>query len=68
MPQMPLKCCLFVVVVVAAAGGEGHHDGRPVPRAGASPAQREGGSLGSRLALHAWQHHRSLSDLLSWCS
>lgn len=48
------------------AGGEGHHDGRVVSGAGPSPAQREGGPLGSRLALHARQHHRSLADLFSW--
>ncbi len=58
-----LKCCCFVF-----AGGEGHHDRGSFPRAGASPAQREGGALGSRLTIHARQHHRSLSDLLSWCS
>lgn len=50
-----------------AAGGEGHHDGRSVPGAGAGPSQGEGGPLGSRLALHAGQHHRSLADLLPRC-
>lgn len=50
------------------AGGEGHHDGRFVSRAGPSPAQREGRALGSRLAIHARQHHRSLADLFSWCT
>lgn len=52
--------------VPGLAGGEGHHDGRVVSRAGPSAAQREGGALGSRLALHARQHHRSLPDLFSW--
>lgn len=47
------------------AGGEGHHDGRPVPGAGAGPSQGAGRPLGSRLALHAGQHHRPLADLLA---
>lgn len=50
-------------VRVWVAGGEGHHDGGLVPGAGPSPAQREGRALGSRLAVHARQHHRALSDL-----
>lgn len=47
------------------AGGEGHHDGRLVPGTGAGPSQGAGRPLGSRLSLHAGQHHRPLADLLA---